>query len=98
MSGRAVLQSFHTLEEQEAGGVAKVVSLEDLVNDKVTAVAFVDDILFWSTDEAYINELGSKLRKEGLLLEEDGDAAGYLGVEMTKTEEGLIEMKTNWSH
>eukprot|EP00956_Cyclotella_meneghiniana_P015936 scaffold24808_cov102-Cyclotella_meneghiniana.AAC.1 len=63
------------------------------VSDKVTAVAFVDDILFWSTDEAYINQLGSRLRKEGLLLEEEGDAAGYLGVEMTKTEEGLIEMK-----
>ena len=63
------------------------------VSDKVTAVAFVDDILFWSTDEAFINELGSKLRKEGLLLEEEGDAAGYLGIEMTKTEEGLIEMK-----
>eukprot|EP00956_Cyclotella_meneghiniana_P001084 scaffold1265_cov38-Cyclotella_meneghiniana.AAC.11 len=62
-------------------------------NDKVTAVAFVDDILFWSTDEAYINELGSQLRKEGFLLEEEGDAAGYLGVEMTKTEEGLLEMK-----
>jgi len=63
------------------------------VSDKVTAVAFVDDILFWSTDEAYINQLGARLRKEGLLLEEEGDAAGYLGVEMTKTEEGLIEMK-----
>jgi hypothetical protein len=63
------------------------------VSDKVTAVAFVDDVLFWSTDKAYINELGSRLREEGLLLEEEGDAAGYLGVEITKTEEGLIEMK-----
>ncbi len=63
------------------------------VSDRVTAVAFVDDILFWSVDEAYINELGAKLREQGLLLEEEGDAAGYLGVEMTKTEEGLIEMK-----
>ena len=63
------------------------------VSDRVTAVAFVDDILFWSVDEAYINELGIKLREQGLLLEEEGDAAGYLGVEMTKTEEGLIEMK-----
>jgi hypothetical protein len=43
------------------------------------AVAFVDDILFWSTDQAYINELGSKLRKEGLLLKQEDDAAGFLG-------------------
>ena len=28
-----------------------------------------------------------------MTLREEGDAAGYLGVEMTKTEEGLIEMK-----
>jgi hypothetical protein len=63
------------------------------VGDKVMAVAFVDDILFWSTDEAYINELGSKLRKEGLLLEQEDDAAGFLGVKMTKTEDGYIEMR-----
>jgi hypothetical protein len=63
------------------------------VGDKVMAVAFVDDILFWSTDEAYINELGSKLREQGLLLEQEDDAAGFLGVKMTKTEDGLIEMK-----
>ena len=41
------------------------------------AVAFVDDILFWSTDEAYINELGSKLHKEGLLLEQEDDVTGF---------------------
>ncbi len=33
------------------------------VSDRVTAVAFVDDTLFWSVDEAYINELGGKLRE-----------------------------------
>jgi hypothetical protein len=63
------------------------------VGDRVMAVAFVDDILFWSTDQAYINELGSKLREEGLLLEQEDDAAGFLGVKMTKTEGGLLEMK-----
>ena len=63
------------------------------VSEKVIAVAFVDDILFWSSDEAYINELGSKLRAQGLLLEQEDDAAGFLGVNMSRTEEGLIEMK-----
>lgn len=63
------------------------------VSEKVIAVAFVDDILFWSSDVAYINELGSKLRKLGLLLEQEDDAAGFLGVKMTRTEEGLLEMK-----
>lgn len=63
------------------------------VGEKVIAVAFVDDILFWASDEAYINELASKLRAQGLLLEQEDDAAGFLGVEMTRTEEGFIEMK-----
>jgi hypothetical protein len=63
------------------------------VGARVTAVAFVDDILFWSTDVAYITELGIKLREQGLLLEEEDDAAGFLGVEMSRTEEGFMEMK-----
>ena len=51
------------------------------------------NILFGSTDEAYINELGHRLRKEGLLLEQDDDAAGFLGVKMSKTADGHLEMK-----
>ena len=39
---------------------------------------FVDDVLFWVTDQAYINELGNKLHKQGLLLEQEDDAAGFL--------------------
>jgi hypothetical protein len=63
------------------------------IGDQVMAVAFVDDILFWSTDQAYIDELGVKLREQGLLLEQEDDAAGFLGVKMTKTKEGYLEMK-----
>ena len=63
------------------------------IGERVIAVAFVDDILFWSTDEKYINELGNQLRKQGLLLEQEDDAAGCLGVTMDKSEDGLLEMK-----
>ena len=63
------------------------------IGERVVAVAFVDDILFWATDEAYINELGSKLREQGLLLEQEDDAAGFLGVTMNRTDEGNIELK-----
>jgi hypothetical protein len=63
------------------------------VGKKVMAVAFVDDILFWATDEAYINELGAKLRLQGLLLEQEDDAVGFLGVKMVKTADGNLEMK-----
>ena len=63
------------------------------VDDQGKTVAFVDDILFWSMDQVYTNKLGSKLREQGLILEQEFDAAGYFGVKMTKTEDGHIEMK-----
>jgi len=53
----------------------------------------------WSTDEKHIFELGNRLRAEGVELEEEDDAAGFLGVKLTKvpetgqmimTQEGLI--------
>ncbi|KAL7479908.1 hypothetical protein ACHAW6_005627 [Cyclotella cf. meneghiniana] len=63
------------------------------VGDKVIAVAFVDDILFWSTDFAYINQLDNTLCLHGLLLEQEDDAAGVLVVEMSRTKDGFMEMK-----
>ena len=45
------------------------------------------------TDQAYINELGNKLHKQGLLLEQEDNSAGFLGIKMTKMEEGHIETK-----
>ena len=63
------------------------------IGERVVAVVFVDDILFWATDEKYINDLGVQLRDQGLLLEEEGDAAGFLGVTMTRDDKGAIELK-----
>ncbi len=63
------------------------------VGDRVVAIAYVDDILFWSKDEKHIIELAEQLRLQGLLLEQEDDAAGFLGVRLTKTDAGLIEMK-----
>jgi hypothetical protein len=34
--------------------------------------------------------LEKKLRREGLLLEEEDDAAGYLGVDMKKLQKGIL--------
>ena len=44
------------------------------IGDRVIAVFFVDDILFWSTGETCVVALGMKLREQGLLLEEEDDA------------------------
>ena len=62
-------------------------------SDKVIAVAYVDDLLFWAKDEADIVALTEKLRAKGLLLEPEDDAAGFLGVRLHKHADGRIEMK-----
>ena len=63
------------------------------------AVMYVDDILMWSTDVDNIYSLGERLREAGVDLEEEGDAAGFLGVKLSRvagtrqlvmTQEGLI--------
>ena len=55
---------------------------------------YVDDILFWAKDPADINALANRLRAVGVDLEQEGDAAGFLGVQMEHDPEtGLIEMK-----
>ena len=41
----------------------------------------------------HIYDLGSKLRKLGVDLEEEGDAAGFLGVDLVRYQEGQIHMK-----
>ena len=64
------------------------------IGERAVAVAFVDDILLWATDEKYINnDLGAQLHDQGLLLEEEGDEAGFLGVTMTRDDKGAIELK-----
>ena len=40
------------------------------VDDRVVCICYVDDILFWSKDEKYMNELAEMLRAQGLLLEQ----------------------------
>ncbi|KAL7532071.1 hypothetical protein ACHAXR_006179 [Thalassiosira sp. AJA248-18] len=69
------------------------------IGDTVIAVMYVDDVLMWSTDTDNIYALGERLRKEGVELEEEDDAAGFLGVKLVKssktgqmvmTQEGLI--------
>lgn len=63
------------------------------IGTNVIVVTYVDDVLFWSTDEKYIYELGSKLREAGVDLEEESDAAGFLGVDLVRLPDGRIHLK-----
>ena len=40
----------------------------------------MDDIIFWAQDESYITNLAMMLRGKGVDLEQEDDAAGFLGV------------------
>ncbi|KAL7528062.1 hypothetical protein ACHAWF_002423, partial [Thalassiosira exigua] len=63
------------------------------VGEKVITVVFVDDILFWAKDEREIDYLALNLRNLGVDLEQEEDAAGFLGVRIKKNKDGLLEMK-----
>ena len=41
----------------------------------------------------YVNDLGAQLRDQDLLVGEEEDAAGFLGVTMTRDDKGVIELK-----
>lgn len=69
------------------------------IGPTVIVVMYVDDMLMWSTNTDHIYTLGSQLRDQGVMLEEEDDAAGFLGVKLLKsestgqmvmTQEGLI--------
>ena len=64
------------------------------IGEKVICIVYVDDLLFWARDETDISEVALKLRDIGVDLEQEDDAAGFLGVDMVRdSTTGLIEMK-----
>ena len=50
------------------------------IGEKVICISYVYVMLFWSKDEALINELAILLHYSGVGLEQEDDAAGFLGV------------------
>jgi len=54
----------------------------------------VDDLLFWARDEKDSYNLAMKLREVGVDLEQEADAAGFVGVRLERDSDiGLLEMK-----
>ena len=57
------------------------------------AIIYVDDNLFWSVDVNDIHDKAMKLREQGVNLEQEDDAAGFLGVTLGHDgTTGLMEM------
>ena len=64
------------------------------IGKKVIKICYVDDLLFWARDEKDIHDLAMKLREVGVDLEQEDDAAGFLGVRLERDPDtGLLEMK-----
>jgi hypothetical protein len=62
------------------------------MNDKVICIVYVDDTLFYSQKESYIQETIKALRKEDMKLEVESDVAGFLGVLLAKKLDGTIHL------
>jgi hypothetical protein len=62
------------------------------VSDRVICIVYVDDTLFFSPRQEYIDEMIVKLEASFLSLEAEDDAAGFLGVLIERRGEGTILM------
>jgi hypothetical protein len=85
----------YLVEKMEAAGL-KQSDLDPclFIGEKVICCAFVDDLLFWARDEKDIVATALKLRELGVDLEQEEDAAGFLGVTLERdAETGQLEMK-----
>ena len=56
------------------------------IDEKLMAIIYVDDILCWSVDGNEIHDKAMKLREQGVYLEQEDDAAGFLGVTLGRDE------------
>lgn len=62
------------------------------LKDGIICVVYVDDTLFFAKDDKIIDNHISKLKKQGFELTEEGDVTAFLGVEISKDENGVITM------
>ena len=66
------------------------------ISNKVICVCYVDDCLFFARDQADIDKVIASLQDERkpdrLLLSVEDDVAGFLGILMTKKDDGTIEL------
>ena len=96
-------RNFYKYTVEQMGEVGLKQSDNDpclFIGPSVIAVQYVEDLLFWSKQEEEIDFTINNLKLLGVDLEKEGDACGYLGVEMEKdpksgeivlTQEGLTQ-------
>jgi hypothetical protein len=55
------------------------------IGSNIIVICYVDDLLFYAREEATIDELISKMEKDKIWIRKEGDAEGFLGVDMKRT-------------
>ena len=64
------------------------------VGDKVICIVYVHNLLFWARDIEDVTLVATQLSDLGVDLEEESDAAGFLGVKLTHDQNtGPLEMR-----
>jgi hypothetical protein len=62
------------------------------MNNKVICIAYVDDTLFYSPKESYIQEAIEALKQDNMELEVESDIVRFLGILITKKPDGTIHL------
>ena len=62
------------------------------IHDNVICLTYVDDCLFFSPAEKYIDDMIARLQDEDMKLSVEDDVAGFLGVHINCREDGTIEL------
>jgi len=65
------------------------------ISDDVIAISFVDDCLFFAPDASSIDAKIAMIRAQDMELDVEDDAAGFLGVDIARCDDGTIEMTQN---
>jgi hypothetical protein len=67
------------------------------IGPDVICVVYVDDLIFWSKEVPHINRVAMELRTLGVDLEQEDNAAGFLGVTLDRdASTGLLKNEADW--
>jgi hypothetical protein len=83
-----------TVKLQEVGLQQSTFNPCLFIGSDVICIVYVHDLIFWSKEVPRINRVAMELRNLGVDLEQEDDAAGFLGVTLDcDASTGLLEMK-----
>ena len=68
------------------------------IGEKVVCVVYVDELLFWTSNEADIHALVLALREEVVDIEQYDDDSGLSGIKLVHNSKTVFLNATGWNH